>query len=178
MTDQLDDTIMDSGPESDQPEEQKTFDLDYVQKLRSENAKYRQRAKDYEAQVKELSPKATELDKLRQSQMSDVEKLTAQVTELQERLAASSAAAERAQKEAQLIRLATEAGIDPEVAQLLDLSKLDLEDKENALKTLSKLAAPKPAATASNPARGQTPSDQLLNEWMDNVGRKSTIFGQ
>lgn len=177
MTDQLDDTIMDSGPESDQPEEQ-TFDADYVRKLRNENAKYRQRAKEYEAQVKDLSPKAAELEKMRQSQMSDVEKLTAQVTELQERLAATSAAAERAQKEAKLVRLATQAGVDPEVASLLDLSKVDLDDEDTALKTLSRLSGPKPAATASNPARGQAPSDELLRQWKENVGKTTTIWGK
>lgn len=56
-------------PEGQQEtQEQKTFDADYVEKLRKENAKYRTEAKSA----------ATELEKVRQASMSEAEKAVAE----------------------------------------------------------------------------------------------------
>jgi len=55
-------------PPEGQQEEPKTFDADYVEKLRKENAKYRTEAKSA----------TTELEKVRQSSMTEAEKAAAE----------------------------------------------------------------------------------------------------
>lgn len=108
----------------------KSFDEKYVSELREEAAGYRKQLRDAQAAIKEL-----------QAQAGAGAQLSEKLAGLEAQLAAAAAQAEAAQKQAQLTRLAVKAGVDPDVAALIDLSKVDLADEEGTLKTLGKLRA-------------------------------------
>lgn len=144
-----------------------TFDAAYVQQLRDEAAKWRTQFREVQAQVKELSGKA-----------GDSEKLTERLTALEAELAQKSAAAEAAAKQTQLLRLATKAGVDPDVAALLDLSKVNLDDEKAALDVLSKLAKPGAGAQVKPGAVGATGMSEAELRARYFGGRQSSaIFG-
>ncbi len=152
-----------------------------LKRARDEAAKYRTQLRDLEGKWKAAEPVLTEYQTLKESQKSEAQKLADQLAEANKRAADSDTVAQRAVREAKLVRMATKAGVDPDVAALLDLSKLDLDDEKATLDTLGKLAAARGTAnSASNPARSgaQGESDAELRQLYFGGGRnKPTIFG-
>lgn len=124
-------------PQDGAPE---TFDAKYVEGLRAEAAKYRTQLRETQTQLKELQPKAQQFDQLQEAQKTQEQKLQERLAALEADLAAKAAEAEAAQKRTQLTRLATKAGVDPDLVELLDLGKLDLTDEKKVLEVLGRFA--------------------------------------
>lgn len=148
------------------------------EKLAAEAAKWRLKVRELEAQLKDITPKAQQFEQLQESQKTAEQKLAERIAALEAEVQAKDAAAAKAASEAQLLRLATKAGVDPDVAALLDLSKIDLSDEKAAIETLSKFAKPtangaqiKPGAVG---ATGMTEAD-LRTRYFG--ASKTTIFG-
>lgn len=147
------------------------------QKLSEENAKWRLKVRDLEAQLQQLQPKAAKFDEQQESQKSEQQKLQERLAALEADLARSKAAADVAQKQAQLTRLATKAGVDPDVIDLLDLSKLDLTDETKAIQVLGRFA--KTAAGAQVKPGGAATGDteaELRKQFFGGQS-KTMIFG-
>lgn len=147
--------------------EPKTFSADFVQDLRREAANYRTQLRDAQAALKKL-----------QDGQANVEELRAQLAALETSLAEKTAAADKATREATVLRLAP--GIDPDVLNLLDLSKLDLSDEAKARATLARLAAPAQTTQAKPGSVGNTglTEAELRERYWGSSGRKATIFGE
>lgn len=152
-----------------------------VTKLRQEAAKWRTKFRETEKTVNELKPLAEQFKTLQDSQKSEAQKMADELAEAKRKAAEHETTAQRAVREAKLIRLATKAGVDPDVALLLDLSKLDLDDEKATTETLGKLAAARQTAnSASNPARsngGKETDDELRSFYFGGARSKPTIFG-
>lgn len=144
-----------------------TFDAAYVKQLRDEAAEWRVKFKETQQQLRDLSAQST-----------DSAKLTERLAALEAELATKAAAVEAANKQAQLVRLASKAGVDPDVAALLDIGKLDLTNEQAALDVLGKLSRAaggqqvKPGAAG---AGGMTEAD-LRKQYFGGQS-KTTIFG-
>jgi hypothetical protein len=147
--------------------EAQTFSADYVKSLREE-------AKEARLSNKQL---AKELDALKAA-AGDNSALTAKIDEMNSTLAKAQAEATAATQRAELVRLAAKANVPIELAEMLDLSKLDLTDEKKALEQLGKLASTKPAPTQAKPgtwmSTGKTDAE-LRNELFG--ARKTSIFG-
>lgn len=159
-----------------------TFDATYVQKLRQEAAKYRTQLRDAENKVKELSPKAAQLDQLTEAQKTEAQKMTEQLAKLQADLDRRTAESDAATKRAALIKLAVKAGADPDVADLLDLSRIDLSNEDSVAAIFAKLvpAGRGAGGNAANPQRtggNAAESETELRDRFFGGGRKSNIFG-
>jgi hypothetical protein len=142
------------------------FDAAYVKQLRDEAAEWRVKFKETQTQLKDLTAKST-----------DATQLTERLTALEAELAQKAAAADAATKQAQLLRLASKAGVDPDVAALLDLGKLNLEDEAKALEVLGKFAV-KPSGQQVKPgAAGASETDAELRQRYFGGQTKSRIFG-
>lgn len=116
--------------------EQKTFDADYVSKLRAENAKYRTAAKANEDAAKRLA-------EIEESQKSDAEKAA-------ERLAAAEKRASEAEAKALRTEVATAKGVPAEL--LNGATHEELEAHADQLLAFRGEAPKRPAAP---PATGQ-----------------------
>jgi hypothetical protein len=130
-----------------------------VAELRAEAAKWRTQFRETQTALKEL-----------QSAAGDNSKLTEKLATLEAQVAEKVAAADRAAKEAQAMRLAAKAGVDPDLVALLDLSKIDLSDEKKALETLAKLKGV--SANASQARPGMTANGTLTDE-----ERRAQIYG-
>lgn len=166
----------------DQADEQASSGNEEVTKLRNEAARWRTKLRDTEKTLNELKPLAEQFRAAQDAQKSEAQKALEERDAARAEVAQAKAEAMRAQQEAKLTRLATKAGVDPDVAALLDLSKLDLDDEKAMLDTLGKLATARQTAnSASNPARNGAngPSDEQLRQtYFGGGGRsKTTIFG-
>jgi len=152
-----------------------------LERARKEAANYRTKLRELEGKWKEAEPVLVQFQQQQDAQKSEAQKLAERLAEAERKAADSESTAQRAMREAKLVRLATKAGVDPDVAGLLDLSKLDLDDEKATLETLGKLAAARQTANgASNPARGgaQGETDDELRKFYFGGGRnKPTIFG-
>ncbi len=150
-------------------------------RARKEAANYRTKARDFETQLNELKPLAEQFKASQEAQKSEAQKLADQLSAANKLASDNQAAAERATRELQVTRLATKAGVDPDLVPFLDLSKLDLADEKAALEVLGKLAAARSTANgASNPGRngGSGQSDAELRQFYFGGARsKPTIFG-
>jgi DNA-binding protein H-NS len=80
--------------------------------------------------------------------LAKAQKLAEQLQMLQRQLAEQEAAAAQAQRLATLTKMATKAGIDPDLIEYLDTSKLDLANEKAVNEVLAKLA---PRAPATRP---------------------------
>ncbi len=165
---------------SAQQGQQSQGDADTQQDVRltAEAAKWRVRVRDLEAQLTALKPKAEQFDQLQESQKTEAQKLTDRIAALEADLQTKATAADRATKEAQLIRIATKAGVDPDVASLLDLSKIDLSDEKAAIEVLSKFA--KPTANSAQVKPGAVGATGLTEAELHARyfgGSKPMIFG-
>lgn len=133
-----------------------------IKALRDEAAKWRTQLRDAQTQIKDL-----------QTQATGNAELTQKLATLETQLATEAAKADKAAKEAALLRITAKAGIDPDVAALLDLSKLNLEDEAEAVKQLAKLA-PKTVGTQVKPAQGATGVNAMVS---DEAAMRARFFG-
>lgn len=122
--------------------EPKTFDADYVEKLRKEAAKYRTEAKANADAARKLA------------EIEDANKTEQQ--KLAERLQAAESAAQQAQAEALRFKIATKFGVSDEDADLF----LTGTDEETLTKQAERLAARsedagKPRAPKPDPNQGR-----------------------
>lgn len=144
-------------------------------------SKLRDEIKGLKAQVKSAEPVLAKYKELEDAQKSEAQKLAEAVTAAERKAAEKEVALERAVNEAKLTRLMAKAGVDLDVLDLIDISKLDLNDEEGTLKKLNKVAARTTANGASNPARSGVAGDsreQMLDQYFGTGGRsKTTIFG-
>lgn len=147
--------------------EPQTFSADIVRDLRREAANYRTQLRDAQAAIKTLQEGQTNVDAMR-----------AQLAALETSLAEQTAAADRATREATVLRLAP--GIDPDVLGLLDLSKLDMSDEAKLRTTLARLIAPSQTAQVKPGTLGNTgmTETELRERYWGSGGRKATIFGR
>lgn len=143
------------------------FDAAYVKQLRDEAAEWRVKFKETQAQLKDLTAKS-----------SDAAQLTERLSALEAELTQKAATAEAATKQAQLLRLASKAGLDPDVAMLLDIGKLNLDDEAKALEVLGKFAGKssgqqvKPGAAGA----GNETADELRKRYFGGQS-KTMLFG-
>jgi len=144
-----------------------TFSREYVQELRRENAKYRTSAKDAGKQVEDLSAQLKEHD---DAEKSEVERLTAEKTALEQTLKDRDAAIVEQTIRTAVERAAAKAGvINPDAAyKLIDRGDLEYEDGkvvgvDKALKTLLKnepyLVKSDATPPPPDPGSGGTPID-------------------
>lgn len=153
-----------------------------IAKLRAENAKWRTQLRDTEGKLKEIEPAAQKLAEIEEAAKSEEQKLREQLEALKAEKLKAQAAAELANKQAKLIAVAAKAGVSPDVVELLDITKLDLENEEATINTLKKLAPAKlTGGGASNPPGEQngTITDGDLRNLYFGGGRgpKNLIFG-
>lgn len=153
-----------AGAGSDGGQEPKSFDADYVNKLRSESAGYRTRLKELEAKVKEHE----------NAQLSETERLQQERDEARTRAETALSTANQRLVAAEARVQAAALGIKPErigaALRLADLSGVAVGDDgeadgtavksalEAVLKDLPELKAagvPAPQVGATNPARAQ-----------------------
>lgn len=152
-----------------------------LERARKEAAKYRTELREMQNRWKEAEPALAQLQERQAADKTEAQKVAEQLAALQKQLADQSAAAQRAQREAALTRLAVKANVDPDILPYLDVSKIDVDDEEAALGVLGKLASVRKAATAaSDPGRGgpAKPSDEELRAYyLGGQRSRSTIFG-
>lgn len=123
MTDTNMDTADPAASQEDQQEpEAKTFDAEYVEKLRKESAKYRTEAKANAEAAKRLA-------ELEESQKTEAQKQAEKIAELERQIEGATVQALRA-------RMAAKYQIDPEDADLF-LTGSDEETVEAQAKRLS-----------------------------------------
>jgi predicted RNase H-like nuclease (RuvC/YqgF family) len=164
-----------SSPTPDTPTE--------IARLSRENQKWRTQLRETQAQLKELQPLAEQFKATQEAQKTEAQKLADQLAEATRKAQESDNAAQRAVREAKAIRLMTKAGVDPDLLDIIDLNKLDLDNEEEALKQLAKLpsaSAKQTANSASNPGRtGAAGADEAeLRRIFFGGGRNQpTIFG-
>lgn len=162
----------DSAPTTDAPDAQ-------VDKLRKEAAKWRTQLREAQAQIEELSPLAEQYREQQEAQKTEAEKAQALIADLQRQMAEKDAAVAQAAAEAQLLRMATKAGVDPDVAAMLDMSKLDLENEDATVETLKKFAPQARVSSTANPERGAGGVDKEteLRDWYHKRGTSISAFG-
>jgi uncharacterized protein YigA (DUF484 family) len=137
-----------------------------IKALRQEAARYRVQLRETQAQVKGLQDVA-----------GNNEELAKRLAALEASLAEKTQAAERAAREAAVTRLAMKAGVDPDVVGLLDVSRIDLSNEPEALKTLAKLAPQNQTAGRQvRPGAATGNDDAALRERYFGSG-KTNIFG-
>jgi len=162
------------------PEAQDDKTASELERARREAAKYRTQAAELKKWREQVEPTLTQFQQQQDAQKSDAQKAQERAADLERQLAERDAAIANAQREAAVMRLATKAGVDPDLVGLLDLSKIDVDDEKAALETLGKFAAARAAAGASNPGRAGAaqPSDEELRAYYFGGGRnRPTIFG-
>lgn len=179
MPDELEPTTPQAGDpvaEGQEPNAQEEKD---VAKLRAEAAKWRTQFRDAQKQIETLKPQAEQFQKLEESQKTEAQKLADQIAALTAQVAEKDAAAQAAQRQAKLTVLATKANVDSELIPLIDISKLDLDNETETLKTLGKLATAKAVGSASNPERSAAlgKSDDELRKEIFGGRQKSSLFG-
>jgi hypothetical protein len=179
MPDELLPQVGNDAGEQDSPAPDKT--VSELERARKDAANYRTKLRELEGKWKEAEPVLVEFQKQQDAQKSEAQRLADQVAAANKLAADNQAAAERAQKELQVTRLAIEAGVNLDLVPFLDLSKLDLTDEAKALEVLGKLATAKQTAnSASNPGRtGAAGADEAeLRRIFFGGGRNQpTIFG-
>ncbi len=153
-----------------------------LKKARAESAERRVKLRETEARLKELEPLAAKAREAEEAQKTEAEKLREQLEAVRAEQLKAQAEAELKGKQVKLLTLATKAGVSPDVVELLDLSKLDLDNEEATLATLKKLSSIKvTGGGASNPAGTQNtgPTEQELRFQYFGAGRsnRGLIFG-
>lgn len=150
-----------------------------LERARREAANYRTKLRESEERLKELSPLAEQYRAAQDAQKTEAQKLAEQLQTLQSKLAEQERAAAQAQKLATLTRLATKAGVDPDLVEFLDVSKLDLADEKAIGAVFAKLGS-KSGVSASNPGRGGTggeTDEEMRRYYLGGERGRTTIFG-
>jgi chromosome segregation ATPase len=167
--------------EQDSPAPDKT--ASELERARKDAANYRTKLRELEGKWKEAEPVLAEYNQAKENAKTETQKLADQLAEATRKAQESDNAAQRAVREAKAIRLMTKAGVDPDLLDIIDLNKLDLDNEEEALKQLAKLpsaSAKQTANSASNPGRtGAAGADEAeLRRIFFGGGRNQpTIFG-
>ena len=162
------------GPE---PEAQDDKTASELERARKEAAKYRTRAQAAEKQLKDAEPVLAEYQKQQEAQKTEAQKAAERASAAEAKAQEAEAKAARAEKVLALTRLATQANVNPDILDMLDLDKFDVTDEKATMAQLGKLATAK-AGGASNPGRGTAPlSDDEMRAEVYGQRRKSSIFG-
>lgn len=154
-----------------------------IKKLREEAAKWRTQFRDAEKQVKELSPAAKRLAELEEAQKTEEQKLREKIAAMENATKEAEYKADLANKRAKLTSLSAKAGINPDLAALLDINQIDFDDESALIETLKQFAPSKPPINgggASNPANSDNtePSEkELVANYFRPAGRNITLFG-
>lgn len=152
-----------------------------LERARREAANYRTKLREAEARLKETEPLVTQFQQQQDAQKSEAQKALERTAQLERELAERDSAIQRIQRETAALRLATKAGVDPDLVGLLDLSKIDLDDEKAALETLGKFAsAQRAASNASNPGRtgpAGASEDELRALYFGGGRNRPAIFG-
>lgn len=151
-----------------------------IAKLREEIKQWKSKASASDAKLKEAEPVLSAYQQQQEAQKTEAQKAAEQRDAARAEADKAKADAALARKEAAATRLATKAGVDPDLVQYLDLSKLDLEDEKGTLEILGKLAAARNPAGASNPARNGANGAgdaERRNKYFGDGRDKVTIFG-
>ena len=160
MTDTNMDTADPAAPqEGQQGPEAKTFDAEYVDKLRKESAKYRTEAKANAEAAKRLA-------ELEESQKTEAQKQAERIAELEKQIEGATVQAVRA-------RMAAKYQIDPEDADLF-LTGSDEETVEAQAKRLSERVS----TNKKNPPR--VPKEGTVTDPTDSQDREFArqLFGR
>ena len=122
---------------------------------REEAAARRVENRELKVQLEAAQAKAAKLDKLEAEQQTDAERQAAQIAELQAALQERDAQVAKVEQQAAFERLASKAGVSPDAAALMDLSKFDLSDEAATIERLGVFAVGKPAngGSGSSPAK-------------------------
>lgn len=123
-----------------------------LKKVRAEAAKHRTEKQALAAQVADLAPKAQRLQEAEDAQKTEAQRLADSMAKMQAELQAAQQRAALAEKAAAFTRLAAKAGVQAEVADMLDLSKFDLGNEAEVIEKLQKLAPTQPPAPAGKPS--------------------------
>lgn len=153
-----------------------------IAKLRDEIKGLKEQKRDLEGKWKAAEPVLSEYQKQQEAQKSEAQKLADQIAAINAKLAEQTSAAEKATSEAKLTRLAAKANINFDLLDLIDISKLDLNDEDATLKKLAVLATARQTANgASNPGRsgatGMTDDEKRDLYFNGGMRNKPTIFG-
>ena len=147
-------------------------------RARKEAANYRTKLREMEAKWKEAEPVLSQFQAQQDAQKTEAQKLADQLQTVQRQLAEQEAAAAQAQRLATLTKMATKLGVDPDLIEYLDTSKLDLANEKAVNEVLAKLVTRAPAA-GSNPNRDnsnvETPEQRRLRLFQR--GSHSTLLG-
>jgi len=144
--------------EQDSPENDK-MDAELA-RVRKEAANYRVKLREIEAKWKEAEPVLSQYQAQQEAQKTEAQKLAEQLQALRQQLSEQETAAAQAQRLATLTKMATRMGVDPDLVELLDTSKLDLADEKAVNAVLAKLVMRAPA-TGSNPNRAGSDAETL-----------------
>lgn len=161
------------------PTESAEPDRDYaaeIAKLRKESAKRRTDNKALKSELDAMKEKAEKYDALQTETQTEAEKLKAQVAQLENEKRQAKLEAEQARQEATFIRVASKAQMDPELAALIDIAKIDLSNEDSAVKLLKKWSkASVTGGGPSNPERvaesTKLSEDELRARYFSPAGR-------
>ncbi len=179
MSDEL--VITNDGPEPSPAAQDGGRDYEAeIAKLRKEAAGYRTKYQEWKAKAEGFEPLAAKAQELEQAQLSEAEKMAKRVAELETALADKEAAFTAAERSHRFATLAAKAGVPADIAELIDISKFDLDDEAAALKSLealAKMAKPQATVGPANPGRGQSGavSDEEMRELIFG-GKSRSIF--
>ena len=148
-------------------------------KLSDEAAKWRLQVRDLQAKLKDIEPKAAKFDELQEAQKTEAQKMADQLATLTAQVNEAKAQADAATKQANLLRLASMAGVDPDTALMLDITKIDLTDDAKALQQLGKFARPTNGAQVKPGTVGNTGAteEELRKLYFGGGANKTLIFG-
>lgn len=153
-----------------------------IAKLRDEIKQWKSKARDSEAKWKEAEPVLAEYQAAQDAQKTNEQKLSERLAAMEAELVQARQQAETTAKRGNLLKLATKAGVSPDLVDLLDISKIPLDDEAAALKTLQQFAATRPGGgSGSNPGRdgggGGTDEAALRQHYFGGGRNRPTIFG-
>lgn len=123
-----------------------------LERANREAANYRVKLREVEAKLKEVEPILTAYQQQQEASKTDAQRAIERAAELERKLAERERAEADAQRLVKLTKLATKAGVDLDLVDYLDTSKLNLDDEKGAVSILSKLATKPVPGARSNPS--------------------------
>lgn len=132
-----------------------------LENARSEAAERRVKLKNIKQKYDSLEEKVNRLEN--QEELDELERIRQERDDLKTAKEARDAEYERMQKEYQFVSFAAQMGVSPEVAQLIDVSKLDLDDEE-ALKQRLKPLQQKKMPSGGDPSNPSGGDDDTLTD--------------
>lgn len=149
-----------------------------IAKLNKENAKWRTKLRETEAELKAIKPLAEKVREQEAAAQTDVEKAEARIRELEAKLQERERAIEVTNQKIRISSIASKAGLPAELVEWLDLSKFNFDDDDaelaKQLSQLAKVTKPNPSTGSANPGRGAGESDEEMRQIL--FGRRKSIF--